>query len=204
MFPAVIDDEHLATEPGEEHVQPRHLPSRIEFFTWTLRLYDILSEILSQIYASGRDEFRTSHTDAHDAKLDDEDFVRILRLDRSLLGFWNALPETLKQSDSSNVEAVFVRQSIILKARFLYLRTLLFRPMLAQLSFAENIVSHKDRVPGESQLRQSLLFRSSVLCVVAAQDLIELIHNDLCYDDMTRCLYCNHRPDRGTNLPYTS
>ena len=120
LLPAAIDDEYLSTVPGKEHVQPCQLPSKIEFFAWTLRLYDILSEILSQFYASGRDDFKSSSMDVPNEKQGDEDFTSVLRLDRSLIHFWDALPASLKQSDNGNVDLILVRQSNVLRARSVY------------------------------------------------------------------------------------
>lgn len=117
VLPAAIDDEYLATEPGKDHSQPCRLPSKIEFFAWALRLYDILSEILSQLYTSDRDDFRSKPYEMQAAKIDDDDVAPVLRLDRSLTNFWNALPVSLKQSDNGNMDVIFIRQSNVLKAR---------------------------------------------------------------------------------------
>lgn len=50
-LPLDIDDEYLLAEGGG--TQPLEVPSKLGMFVYSIRLYDILGDILSTVYTSG-------------------------------------------------------------------------------------------------------------------------------------------------------
>lgn len=47
-LPEAIDDERLSDEVGKLNAQPKDIPSLLEYYIQTIRLYDILGQVLSR------------------------------------------------------------------------------------------------------------------------------------------------------------
>ena len=112
-LPLAVDDELLSNDLCE---QPENQFSRISFFIQTLKLYDILGEILSIFYDSSG--IRCAE------KSKPEDYYQsLLRLDRILLDFETGLPPVLRLHfvDENNQplarDPIFTRQANVLHAR---------------------------------------------------------------------------------------
>jgi hypothetical protein len=89
-LPLEVDDEHIQAE-STICEQPEGRPSRVSFFIQTLKLYDILGEILAYFYDSSGSKCSLSANE----KADDY-YQSLLRLDRRLLDFQRELPPFLR------------------------------------------------------------------------------------------------------------
>lgn len=108
-YPQETDD-HLITD---EKVTFCSGPSKASFFVKSLHLYEILGELLQKLYldpAVGRKNMY------HD----------LFSLDEKLLLFEESLPNHLRVGSGINVEP-FQRQAIILRARFLHVKIMLYK-----------------------------------------------------------------------------
>jgi hypothetical protein len=90
-LPLEIDDEFIGNEntPCE---QPDGRPSRMSFYIYTLKLYDILGEILSVFYDFSGSRSATTAS----GEKTDHYYQSLLRLDRMLLDFQRGLPPFLR------------------------------------------------------------------------------------------------------------
>ncbi|KAA8911525.1 fungal-specific transcription factor domain-containing protein [Sphaerosporella brunnea] len=183
-LPLPIDDENLSDDPPHCE-QPPGIPSRVELFIHTLKLYEILGEILSIFYdssgggrgASGGDRLKYEGC-----------YQSVLRLDKMLLDFQRRLPPYLRQDMDEHGQLVvkrdacFLRQTnVIYASRYLNIRILLFRPILINLIQDSQIYTdHKcDRLHPTTLLESSLAIDCSIFCVQAAQKAIDLISGNL-------------------------
>ncbi|CCX33498.1 Similar to Uncharacterized transcriptional regulatory protein C3C7.04; acc. no. O14130 [Pyronema omphalodes CBS 100304] len=184
-LPLEVDDEHIQAE-STICEQPEGRPSRISFFIQTLKLYDILGEILAYFYDSSGSKCSLSTNE----KADDY-YQSLLRLDRRLLDFQRELPPFLRLHpiDKNNCpyshEYPFTtRQANVLHARYLNIRILLFRPILINLiqesphAFPDQGFSKQPPIT-TTLLEASLALKCSVSCVLAAQEAISLIDDNL-------------------------
>lgn len=194
-IPASIDDEYIPTPEDPLNLdpsQPPGIPSRMCFFTQTLKLYDILGDILSVFYSSPRSPPFSDRARA------EEDYQAVLRFDRCLLNFQFELPDFLRfryidPETGSEIprDPVLLRQANVLHSRYLNIRILLFRPVLIHLiqesQTAAPGMGYQHLAPGDKNrletpitlLEASLAVKCSVSCVAAAQEAISLIDDNL-------------------------
>lgn len=92
-LPDSIDDSRLSDEPGKWNAQPAGLPSLLESFIQTAKLYDILDEILD------REELHDPVTPATDAPTISRAIPNtrtLLELDSMVMDWWGQLPMYLR------------------------------------------------------------------------------------------------------------
>ncbi|KAF8537535.1 fungal-specific transcription factor domain-containing protein [Trichophaea hybrida] len=179
-LPLEIDDEFIGNE-NTLCEQPDGRPSRMSFYISTLKLYDILGEILSIFYdSSGSRSVITASGEKTDRY-----YQSLLKLDRMLLDFQRELPPFLRfhSVDKNNhpyaSEYPFTtRQANVLHARYLNIRILLFRPNLINL-IQESQAAYPEHNLTTTLLEASLAMKCSVSCVLAAQEAIGLIDDNL-------------------------
>lgn len=118
-LPMAIDDEYLTDDINCQQPQDRFC--RMSFFINTLKLYDILGNILTVFYG-GSNEARTSIPFSDRARAE-EDYQAVLRLDRALLDFQMELPPFLQfryldaQGEPLPRDPIFLRQANVLHSR---------------------------------------------------------------------------------------
>ncbi|EXL65366.1 hypothetical protein FOPG_18402 [Fusarium oxysporum f. sp. conglutinans race 2 54008] len=176
-LPEPIDDEYLSEI--DEGCQPEDSPSRITFFVYNMKLFEILDDILSKFYSHGYQNF------AQDEPVKSAQYLSdIPRLCSELDHFLEGLPSHLKADcDMGTVEdesaSCFHMQAMVLKSRVLYIRLLLLRPSI--------LIETRRSVPNQRPinnnttvcLQRSYLREINLLCVSTCHEVLEEIHRNL-------------------------
>ncbi|KAL5343980.1 fungal-specific transcription factor domain-containing protein [Aspergillus crustosus] len=194
VLPLAVDDECLPAS------QPPDTPSLTECYVQSIKLQQILGEVLFTFYYGGADKasgtcdmgFNFMATTAAD-RLKSGDLQTLLDIDNSLSAWHQNLPAHLKVQSYADVgtwgvastfgprTAVFNRQAVILHTRFLHVRLIMFRPVLSAL-FNPSCPQPVESVTTdtiESAMRQSMLNKGVNLCASAACELAGLITRNL-------------------------
>jgi len=168
--PVVQDDQYI--EP--DSITTQSGPSKMAFFIATCQLYNILGDILGELYAPG-DDYRVMR---------EEDWLRkvslIMRFDKELKTWLSKLPSYLQWGSEDDVPDDIIRQRNVLRARYLFkipkinfrtlnVRNLLYRPSLIFLG--------QSKFRTESALDLSTTLSCARLCVASAKDTIQLFYN---------------------------
>ncbi|KAJ6031000.1 hypothetical protein N7540_001732, partial [Penicillium herquei] len=181
-LPEAVDDEIIQAGIASEPTQPPETPSVMAFYAKSLELYEIMNDVLLSLYKSTADE---SLEDMHDFYFNsgtNEGDRTIFELDRSLSRWTRSLPAHLQQWPNVNSEnSIFMRQSIVLRARFLHVRILLFRPTLSKYCASRENSINSSFIQESFPHRVAL--QCSILCVRAAQESIDLIHMNIPKDE---------------------
>lgn len=133
-LPSPVDDKFIAL--GQS--QPDANPSKNAFFSWVVKLYHLMDDILESLHHTSpagkvtpgiqkNPGLNKSCTYCAHSQL-----TTILQLDALLLGWYNDLPQQLKFSldgldDLTALPYIFQRQRSVLKTRFIGMRILLHR-----------------------------------------------------------------------------
>ncbi|KAJ9632943.1 hypothetical protein H2204_007511 [Knufia peltigerae] len=183
-LPEAIDDCRLSDEVGKWNVQPKELPSLLEYYVHALKLYDILGQVLE------RQELRPQ------AHADTVSNVRaILSLDCKIMEWRDALPPYLRYGSSfsdcdplkgvgvldavpdSEVVLDFPALTSRLHCRFLCVRQLILRPALDLLfekqQNEKSLVVTEHTVRGK--LKDTILSNIAVQCILTAIELVEFL-----------------------------
>lgn len=176
---------HLPSVPLPETGEEEHssgTPSPMTFYISTIELYRILDSILSDIYGAWRGH--SSHgSRRHATKHGGLDVI--IELEEKLSEYENNLPHFLNWNrplDQAITEQLTLqRQRNVLRARYLYLRLLLYRPILTQLcSESVHPRTQADKRssshPSSSSLYASIISKCAAACVRAAIDLVSFVH----------------------------
>ncbi|KAK9364782.1 fungal-specific transcription factor domain-containing protein [Lipomyces kononenkoae] len=167
-LPLAIDDEFLDSQKQESSMRPDDRPCMMSFFVAQLQFYDIINDILLELYMTNGKERQRS-----------PDIVAVLQLDDALMNWNRNLPDHLQMSsDFSSREDAFRRLAIINRVRFLHTRILLFRPILAQFCLSQCNTNHQMTRWDES-LAQRTVVQCCSLCLSAAHNMIELVYANL-------------------------
>lgn len=134
-LPEIIDDEILTTSPHPPAIQPEGKPSQMAFLVYTIKLYEIMGEILLTLYSDNSEGFGNGNTmidkESHPAKseIDKQNLAKslnaIIKLEMALSSWKQSLPPFLQENNYKNDEVLaddvekskLVRQCNILKAR---------------------------------------------------------------------------------------
>ncbi|KAJ5779911.1 hypothetical protein N7457_005071 [Penicillium paradoxum] len=179
-LPAAVDDEYISSGSSAQVSQPSNRPSMMAFYSKSLELYEIMHDVLLSQYKPISDD---SMEDIHDFCFDNvasEGERTIFELDRSLTRWTRSLPLHLR-GDSSVIPAtpIFYRQSIVLRARFLHVRMLLFRPTLSKYCAVRDNATTDPLVSTTNSFPHLVALQCSIICVKSAQESIELIYNNV-------------------------
>lgn len=154
-LPNCINDEYITDENiGDTLLTDK--PSILGFFLETVKLYDILAEILKSFYSN-------------DGPCHEEVIVSIFKLEEKLHNFQENIPTYIRFGQELK-EIPYERQSIVLRIRLLHVRIMLYRPVL----FLKNKLKNNYGVL-HSELSLSSQKTISILCVETAIELIDLI-----------------------------
>ncbi|PGH27883.1 hypothetical protein AJ80_00433 [Polytolypa hystricis UAMH7299] len=144
----------------------------------SLQLYDILDEILATSYSSSAKCENTAKEHSM-FRLQNSSGVSIMDIDSKLMAWEVKLPEQLqnvpicRQKDKSHTlptATVFVRQAIVMRQRFLYIRLLSLRPVLCSLIASNDDDAHP------THLVPRLARQCSIVCIKVAQETINLVY----------------------------
>ncbi|KAH6698505.1 fungal-specific transcription factor domain-containing protein [Leptodontidium sp. MPI-SDFR-AT-0119] len=183
-LPESIDDEWLGEESGAWNNQTPATPSLVESYIQTIKLYDVLGQILDRDDLS----FATQTEAITDAQ-------ELLNLD-SILTEWRAsLPDYLKHETSGNAgedaslsvpepgfrsHTDFAIQSTRLHGRFLHIRMLLLRPALVSIfQKLQDGQQSTSTASMQDKFQDYILSSTAAECVVSAQSLIDWLETNL-------------------------
>ncbi|CAG7967127.1 unnamed protein product [Penicillium nalgiovense] len=162
--PVYIDDEFI-TDTCIDY-PPKEKASVLSFFSETVKLYDILADILKFFYSDTGPDYVDL-------------FVSIFKFQEKLYDFQDNIPNHIK-FESCLQESPYQRQSIVLRIRYLHLKIMLYRPVL----FPKNRDRKRDNRMKHAELYVSSQRSISTLCVETAIELINLI-SQYRYADIT-------------------
>ncbi|KAI9370712.1 fungal-specific transcription factor domain-containing protein [Aspergillus egyptiacus] len=178
-LPATIDEEYLASASGAGATQPADRPSMMAFYAKSLELYEILHNVLLSLYRPVPEESPEDMYDLYFNKEAGEGELTVFELDRSLTKWTRSLPPHLRgEFRAGSEDIIFYRQSVVLRARFLHVRMLLFRPILSKYCTARDIASDP-LVSITDSFPQRVALQCSIICVKVAHEVIELIYNNI-------------------------
>ncbi|KAJ5345746.1 hypothetical protein N7452_003750 [Penicillium brevicompactum] len=179
-LPAAVDDEFIPSNSSLEVSQPPNRPSIMAFFGKTLELYDIMNDVLLSLYNPSTDP---SGEDIHDFYFNNtttEGERSIFELDHCLSRWTKSLPVHLRgEAAMASANPIFCRQSIVLRARFLHVRILLFRPTLSKYCTLRDNTAPDSLISINDSFPHRVALQCSVICVKAAQESIRLIYNNV-------------------------
>lgn len=117
-LPVAVDDEFISPESIAEVSQPPDQPSVMAFFGRSLELYDIMNDILLNIYNVSADTNGENVHDFYFSSMTGEGERTIFELDHCLTQWTRSLPLHLREEQSMTLgNPIFCRQSIVLRAR---------------------------------------------------------------------------------------
>ncbi|KAJ5554647.1 hypothetical protein N7513_004606 [Penicillium frequentans] len=168
-----------------------HKEGHVAFYASTIELYKILESILADVYNAWQGQPHHHRTISVQGTRQSSLDV-IMELDDRLSAYEaNISPElnwtTRRQnfSPETHPQPVLQRQRNVLRARFIHLRLLLYRPMFTQLCSEERTditrQTGTDRNPSTSRLEKNVIYTSmsvncATACVTAAIDLVSLVY----------------------------
>ncbi|QYT01574.1 Zn(2)-C6 fungal-type domain-containing protein [Trichoderma simmonsii] len=191
-LPLAIDDEYLSPTRCDCR-QPDSIVSRNQYLVESLKLVQVLSQVLSTMYNATRDEEQKVSsgvpTSTMRAKLMD-----MLQIEASLDTFESSLHPSLKWDaycSSMAANDVFVRQSNVLHARILHLKLLLHRPALSLYCSPKGSSDPSSEITsGLNRFPNPYPADSAVACVKAACGLIDVIHRAVVNGSASAWWYC--------------
>ncbi|KAH8697701.1 putative fungal-specific transcription factor [Talaromyces proteolyticus] len=172
-LPPPSDSEISCPQNGNEK------SSLMAFYTQAIKLYGILDRVLADVYYAWRGQSRRDQSHPSTKSLGGLD--TILEIERQLKLFEINVPSFLKwTSEQSVVYAdgepilAIAQQRNVLRARYIHLHLLLYRPIFTQLYSERN--STFQNLETQSALYSYMCSKCATACVMAAIDLIHLIH----------------------------
>ncbi|KAL7930210.1 fungal-specific transcription factor domain-containing protein [Trichoderma chlorosporum] len=191
-LPLAIDDEYLSSTRCECR-QPDGIVSRNQYLVESLKLVQILGQVLSTMYDVVRDGQQEAPGAATTGMMK-ASFLDMLHIEASLDNFELFLHPSLKWDvDCPNVAAntIFTRQSNVLHARLLHLKLLLHRPALSlYCSSKESNDSSSTKLSGLNRFSSPYLTSSAVICVEAACGLIDVVDRAVASSSAGAWWYC--------------
>ncbi|QMW34421.1 hypothetical protein G4B84_009887, partial [Aspergillus flavus NRRL3357] len=182
-LPTHWDTDYTDFISGKTSVVTADRPSLIEFLTACARLYSHVEDILAW-----EDELRMQPNSCALKKLLSFDFKILLKVDTLLYDWQASLPTYLQNDAVGGIwdDPVVCRQRNILRARYLYVRLRLYRPLLALgLALSTKCTCRPEGRPhatkeepssSTSPVVFSLVRDASIKSVAVALELISLIH----------------------------
>ncbi|KAL3477446.1 fungal-specific transcription factor domain-containing protein [Aspergillus californicus] len=178
-LPATVDEEYIASARGVEATQPADQPSMMAFYAKSLELYEILNDVLLSLYKPVPEESPEDIYDFYFNRETSEGELTVFELDRALTKWTRSLPPHLREKPGPQFENImFHRQSVVLRARFLHVRMLLFRPILSKYCSARDMASDP-LISLNDSFPQRVALQCSIICVKVAQEVVELIYSNI-------------------------
>ncbi|KAI0971646.1 C6 transcription factor [Xylaria arbuscula] len=174
-LPCMIDDEFLDSQQQPAAIRPDGNYTIVAFFVKSLELYEIVNGVLLNLYMS-------TETDRHKG---DHSVASVLRFDDRLVSWSASLPQHLRYSLAGlSEDPVFRRQQIVLRARFLHARILLFRPILAESYLKQNI-NGDDSHSEERSLSQGVTTECARILFASAHEIVNVIYTHFDFETVT-------------------
>lgn len=166
-LPLEVDDQYIS-ETSLIPRQPWGRPARLAFFIHTIKLSEVVDNILSGMYDTGRASRELSNQKLWWAR-SPEASTRLgnaVLLDGQLRAWWDSRPAHLKDELSPPNGKELQCQQLVMRIRFLQMRLLLQRPSF--MLFRQNKI--------DDEFLRGVALSSSRVCVAAARETIRLIH----------------------------
>ncbi|EEP76551.1 conserved hypothetical protein [Uncinocarpus reesii 1704] len=187
-LPVAIDEEDIPGISDPEISQIQGRPSMMAFYAKSLELYEIMNDILLSLY-SPTERLPSCEAPGEESVASMQDFYfsneaegpkMVFEHDRALTKWCRNLPLHLRDP-SSRVQRnpIYHRQAIVLRARFLHVRMLLFRPTLGKYCTARDVTTTDPLISQDYSLTQRVALQCSIICVKVAQEVIEMIYNNI-------------------------
>jgi len=187
--PQLIDDKYLQNTSTDGSLQPPGVESQLAFFTQCIKLFDILSDVLSTIYPYDDDDTASQNPPRTRITGGSQQFQDIMRLSAELDRFENGIPHFLRPINSPNTDmsvandneasrrtAIFSLQANVLNCRCLYIRLILLRPLLLHTCFIRTEQINDNGLPS---LELYMFHRASMICLNTAVSLLSSIHTHM-------------------------
>ncbi|KAL7907576.1 fungal-specific transcription factor domain-containing protein [Trichoderma velutinum] len=155
--------------------------SRMDFFSESMKLYSITGDMLAIVYSRDPSSSFAPRSDlSPQARLDKLDFNTVLRIDNSLRHWKETLPLCLQTRPTESVIAnkddpIQVRQANVLHLRYLQIRILLFRPILALLLTSEAYGLDSANSEYTTSLSRDMGIPCAQRCINSAIAMIDLV-----------------------------
>ncbi|KAL6236383.1 fungal-specific transcription factor domain-containing protein [Aspergillus navahoensis] len=190
-LPDAVDDCYFSEE-ADVCLQPPGAFSRVEWFVATWKLHELLRKVYSTIYEDEPGHHCRGSADQKARSIRQLQFITQIELD--LDEFRANVPKPLSwEVMEGNQPVPFLREKCLLKARFLYLRLLAYRPALSQsLGGVRGGKRNENESTDSSQsgIYSNLTFNCSVLCAQTAIEVISLVH-ETCSTDRASVWFYN-------------
>ncbi|KAJ5628555.1 hypothetical protein N7490_010783 [Penicillium lividum] len=168
-----------------------HKLGHIAFYASTIELYKILESILADVYNAWQGQSQHHRTiSVQGARQNSIDII--MEIDDKLSAYEANISPVLNWttprqqfSPENHPQPVLQRQQNVLRARFIHLRLLLYRPMFTQLCSNERTdftrQTSTDRSTGTTRLENNAIYTSmsvncAAACVTAAIELVSLVY----------------------------
>ncbi|KAJ5586648.1 hypothetical protein N7450_006435 [Penicillium hetheringtonii] len=179
-LPLLVDDEFISENAAAEPMQPSGQPSLLAFYAKTLELYEIMNDVLLSLYRPITDDGADDIHEFYFNKTLNEGEHSIFELDHNLTLWARSLPAHLRVGAAPERDnPVFFRQGIVLNARFLHVRILLFRPILSKYCSIRDNLTMNSLIPISDSFPHRVALQCSIICVRVAQESIEMIYNNV-------------------------
>ncbi|KAL4879773.1 hypothetical protein BJY04DRAFT_89375 [Aspergillus karnatakaensis] len=191
-LPVAIDD-HYLNGHAEKIEQPRGTFSSVEWFIATLKLHDLLRKMI--ILYEDLPENSGDAIAAQGTAINIHQVQCITEIELELDNFHLSLPKQLNWEglDLKTTIDPYLREKCLLKARFIYLKLLAFKPFLSQSVDQVRATTTHPRSSPDTQktgIYSNLTLNCSVLCVQSAVDLTSLVHYT-CATDLASVWFYN-------------
>ena len=183
-LPSPVDDEHVTVHDIDARSKPAVSLSRVEFYVQTIKLYEIMADVVSHMYMNPEAEPTEI---LHQVDRGFGSFAFILKTESRISGLEERIPDYLhwrrRENMSADVRSMspFGRQSAILQARYLHLRIFLYRPtfiLYCQRICAPGAGKHPGGTTNQppTDMTMHVAGGMAVACVESSITLIEIIH----------------------------
>ncbi|KAH7311356.1 fungal-specific transcription factor domain-containing protein [Stachybotrys elegans] len=172
-FPADTDDELLSTQPYSSSNPITVVERSVQgYFVHSIAFSDILLNVLRLFYMQPASPKQTKQFPL-------AEYSQMIELDASLGEWWDQLPDYLRVRHSGDVvgNEIHRRQAVSMRCRYLHLKILLFRPATVDASRGNLLDEPAPGVQGLTDLQRSLAVSCVHSCVLAAQELIQVLHS---------------------------
>ncbi|WEW55794.1 hypothetical protein PRK78_001227 [Emydomyces testavorans] len=177
-LPTPLESEYVDVIFGAEPISATDRPSIIEFFTASCRLYERYDDVVSV-----QDELRISNGRSARKILGTFDPQKLLNADRLLCNWNTALPPFLQSNSPSQGNPIALRQHNILRIRYLHMRLLLYRPLLAMLAADPEIyrpcsppdLGQRTQQRVDTPLMYIIANNSAIKCILAAREIVDIL-----------------------------
>ncbi|CAG8048987.1 unnamed protein product [Penicillium salamii] len=162
------------------------LPSKVNFYISFCRLHHIIGEVLETFYiskeASMPPDSTKGLTGVKSNSIPFDKFASLFRIESDLKHWAGNLHPFFKMpsdfEDQTPTKHI-TREANVLRARYLSVRLLLFRPFLLQMNHQNSNVPVERSLYSDDQIMQHVVSHCQIQCTQAAADIIEFITRNL-------------------------